>query len=235
MKLRKLVAAICRDHRHRLIAARFLGASAAAEEIECRVMSDAKEPAFRPLDRRAGSWVVGCPRLDRFGQRILHDIFAIDYRSGHPRAIAMELRPQLAHQAFEVGAGFIACWRTLQRLGHCASNLLVIEEKHLELRRVRCEVMAIRGADAAGLARESGLYRGHAVEGQDRDHVGFAAGKRFDRAAADLIFTDAGQLLSERDMHLEIMLVESGGVHRRLVGHEHTGHGLSPRKGRIAL
>jgi hypothetical protein len=76
---------------------------AAAQQVERRVMRDAKEPRFGIVDRRERR--IG---LDRLDQRLLHRVFAIDDRAGHPGAIAMELRPQFAEQPVESGARIAA-------------------------------------------------------------------------------------------------------------------------------
>jgi hypothetical protein len=59
---------------------------AAPQKVQSHIVGDAKQPALRVRDR---SHVRRC--LDRFDQRLLHHVLAIDDRAGHARAIAMSL------------------------------------------------------------------------------------------------------------------------------------------------
>src|SRR5580700_201996 len=67
--------------------------SAAPQKVQSRIVGDAKQPALRMCD-----WSRVRQRLDRLDQRLLHHVLAIDDGAGHARAVAMQLRPQLAEQ-----------------------------------------------------------------------------------------------------------------------------------------
>ncbi|BCH09237.1 hypothetical protein MesoLj131c_34950 [Mesorhizobium sp. 131-3-5] len=73
-----------------------LFASAAAQEIERRIVGDAKQPAFR-VGNRAGNG----QGLDRLGQRLLQHILAIEDRAGHAGTVAVQLGAQFPKQALK--------------------------------------------------------------------------------------------------------------------------------------
>src|SRR5262245_60561655 len=79
--------------------------SPASNEVECGIVRDAKDPPFWVFDGACGR-----KRFNRLDHRILKNVFAVDDRAGHPRAIAMELRPKLGEQAIE-------CCRVERRRG----------------------------------------------------------------------------------------------------------------------
>ena len=59
-------------------------------------MSDAEEPALRPLDRaRVGQG------LRRLGESLLHHVLAFEGGADHACAIAMQARAELRHQPVE--------------------------------------------------------------------------------------------------------------------------------------
>ena len=65
---------------------------AAAQQVERAVVRDAEQPG--PKRRRLPSKLV--QRHEGPGERVLHDILAVDDRSHQARAIAVQLGPQLA-------------------------------------------------------------------------------------------------------------------------------------------
>src|SRR5262249_42441894 len=75
------------------------------------------------------------------------------------------------------------------------------------------EILEIGDRGLPFCAGEGRLNGGDAVKLQDRDQViPGGAGRSADRALADFILAQAGNLLGERDVLLEIMLVERGRV-----------------------
>src|SRR5580658_4802470 len=52
-------------------------------------MGDAEQPALRIVERSGAR-----ERFERLQQRLLDDVLAVDRRTGHAGAIAMQLRPQ---------------------------------------------------------------------------------------------------------------------------------------------
>ena len=64
--------------------------------IERRIVRDAKQPAFEVAYGRIWQGV------ERLCQRILNDVLAIDDRTGHAGAIAMELRAQRPDKLVEI-------------------------------------------------------------------------------------------------------------------------------------
>jgi len=64
--------------------------------MDCQPLCDAKQPRLDVADCR-------CVRkgLDRFKQRLLHDILAINAGADQARAIAVQPRPQARKQAVE--------------------------------------------------------------------------------------------------------------------------------------
>ena len=60
-------------------------------------MGDTKQPTLKTVDPDA----IGA-RADGLDKRVLHHILAIDRRSGHAGAIAMETRPQRGQTCLEV-------------------------------------------------------------------------------------------------------------------------------------
>src|SRR5262249_52199530 len=79
-------------------------------------------------------------------------------------------------------------------------------------------------------AGEGRLDGGHIVEMQDRDQmiVGGATARGAYRSLADFIFAQAGNLLGDRDVLVEIMFVERARVTRRLVHHQKSRHPRAP-------
>jgi len=69
---------------------------AATEEVDRFIVGNAEEPGLR-----LGNPSLAGERLNRFGQRILQDVLAVDNRTGYAGAVAMQLRPQLADQPLE--------------------------------------------------------------------------------------------------------------------------------------
>ncbi len=80
-------------------------------------MGDAKQPPLKVGNRsRLGE------RLDRLHERFLDHVLAIDDRTRHARAVAMQLRSQLAEQPIEGRAVFIAVKSQLihfNKIKHC--------------------------------------------------------------------------------------------------------------------
>src|SRR5262245_35907233 len=68
----------------------------ATEKVERSIVRDTKQPPCGVVDgtdRRQ--------RTDGLDHRVLDDIFAVDGRTGHARAIAMKLRTYLGQQSLE--------------------------------------------------------------------------------------------------------------------------------------
>jgi len=64
---------------------------AAAQEVDALIVRDAEEPGSqRP------AVVVRVESAVGLEQRILHHVFAVEHRTGHPGAVAVQLRPQIA-------------------------------------------------------------------------------------------------------------------------------------------
>ncbi len=74
---------------------------ASPQKVQSRIVGDAKQPALRMCDR-SGVWQC----LDRLDQRLLHHVLAIDDRTGHACAVAMQLRAQFAEQPIKRRARF---------------------------------------------------------------------------------------------------------------------------------
>ena len=89
------------EHVRVLVGAGAIRPGAAAQEVQSRIVGDAKQPAFRMCNRPHGG-----QGLDRLDQRFLHHVLAIDDRAGHARAVAVQLRPQFAEQSIERRARF---------------------------------------------------------------------------------------------------------------------------------
>ena len=109
MKVRRLAAAIWRssggdcwidDHVRILVDARGLLSGAAAQKVQCRVVGDAKQPAFRMGDRFRLR-----ESLDRLHQRFLDHILSVDDRAGHAGAVTMQFRSQLGEKTIQGRAG----------------------------------------------------------------------------------------------------------------------------------
>src|SRR5882724_4395493 len=82
-----------RDHLGILVCMPGLLARAPPQEVQGRVVGDAKQPALRVGDR------PGCRRrLHRLQHGFLHHVLAVDDRAGHPCAVAMQPRPELAQE-----------------------------------------------------------------------------------------------------------------------------------------
>jgi hypothetical protein len=84
------------DHVQIFIGVGSVVARAPAQEIECRIVSDPKQPPFRIVQRfgpRGG--------LDRLEECLLKHVLAVDDRARHARAIAVQLRSQLHRKAVD--------------------------------------------------------------------------------------------------------------------------------------
>jgi hypothetical protein len=90
------VALALGDHVEILVGLQAFPARPAAQEIERRIVGDAKQPALG-----VGDGAGARKGLDRLGQRLLQDILAIDHRARHARAVAVQPGPELRQELVE--------------------------------------------------------------------------------------------------------------------------------------
>lgn len=83
-------------HLNILVGAGDLASRAATQKIEPGVMSDSKQPTLRICDRCGLS-----KRLDRFHERFLQHVFAIDDGPCQACAVAMQFGPQFDQESIE--------------------------------------------------------------------------------------------------------------------------------------
>ena len=69
---------------------------APAQMVLGGIVGDAKQPVLRLFDRDAA-----VERLQRLDQRLLHDVLAVDHRTGHAGAVAMQFRAKAGEHRFE--------------------------------------------------------------------------------------------------------------------------------------
>ena len=93
---------------------------AAAQQIERAVMGNSKQP--RPKLRHLLDLVE---RRERAGERILHDVLAVDHRSHQPRAVAVQFRTQLAGQSQKLRPA-VAMRRGWSSVQAAAPSIMVI-------------------------------------------------------------------------------------------------------------
>jgi hypothetical protein len=82
-----------------------------AQKIERRVVRNAEQPSFDIID-----WFAVRKCFDGLHARLLQDVFAVDGRAGHARAITMQFRPQLPDNAIE-------CCARLRRIGRGRAHI----------------------------------------------------------------------------------------------------------------
>jgi hypothetical protein len=86
----------------------------------------------------------------------------------------------------------------------------------------------VGGAGLAFGAREGRPDRRHVVEMKHRHEMDGAAGRADDGPRAHFVAPEPRQLLRERHVRLEIMLLEGGRILRRPVDRYHPSHRVSP-------
>src|SRR5216684_4502275 len=110
---------------------------------------------------------------------------------------------------------------------HDRSHLAGIEQKHIGASRGK-GLHVRRGGPALGAAKGS-LYRRETVEGQDRDQMQARRSRGCrDGARADRLLSQTRDFPGNRNVLLEIVLVESSGIFWRLVHHHEFGDRVSP-------
>jgi len=74
----------------------------AAQMVDGAMVGDAEQPrAQRGHARQVGQQVVGAC------QCVLHDVLAVDHRTGHACAVAVQFRAQVGHQRQELPTAFV--------------------------------------------------------------------------------------------------------------------------------
>jgi hypothetical protein len=99
-----------RDHVQILVRMLGLLARPSAQEVQSRMVGDAKQPTLRIGDRPCRR-----RRLHHLQHGFLNHVLAIDDGAGHPRAVAVQPRPELAQKLFH---GLL--WRRGLRVASCA-------------------------------------------------------------------------------------------------------------------
>src|SRR5713226_1252267 len=109
------------------------------------------------------------------------------------------------------------------------SNLAGVEEKHLHIGVTWCEDSPVCSSRSPLRARESLLDRRQIVEMQRRDQMkAGGSSRRRNGTLADLVLSQTGEFLCDRNVRFEVMPVESGDVLWCPVNHYHPGHCISP-------
>jgi hypothetical protein len=90
---------------------------AAAQQIEGAIMRDPEQPGSKRRHLLQALQLKVLQRHQSPGERVLHDVLAVDDRSHETRAIAVQLGPQLAGQSDELRPAV-----SVQRLRSCAQS-----------------------------------------------------------------------------------------------------------------
>lgn len=102
------------------------------------------------------------------------------------------------------------------------SDLRAFEEVHLHVLIARREDTPIGRTGAAFGGGKCPTQCVEAVEVEDRHEIWLrVTGWSCDRPLAHLVALQAGQLVCEREMDVDVMLVECGRIFWRLIDHHH--------------